>query len=222
MELRREDKHYINGLNEQVDIENTYLFPLLKSSDIFHNRVLQTQRWLLTPQDSIGKDTTPIKDSAPKTWDYLNRYKELLDKRASSIYLNNPPFSIFGVGSYSFTSWKVAISGFYKDIHFRFIEPIEGKPVVFDDTCYFLPAFSKEEAILYFLLLSHPLVVKVIDLLIYREAKRPVTKQLLQQVDLYQVCNQIEFEFIREKLSTFDKSINVPKLKNIFLQMSRK
>lgn len=221
MEIKAKNDHYINGFNEKVDLEEIYLFPLLKSSDIFHNRVSHTQRWLITPQDTIGKDTNPIKDSAPKTWAYLNQYKEILDKRASSIYLNKPRFSIFGVGPYTFSSWKVAISGFYKQPIFRLIGPIDEKPVVFDDTCYFLPASSKEEAILLFLFLDHPIVSKILDLFIYREAKRPITKNLLQQVNLHKLAKEINEDYIKGKISSLNMSFDGLKVKDLHLKMYR-
>ena len=76
----------------------------------------------------------------------LNRHGALLGKRGSVIYKNKPLFSIFGVGPYSFAPWKVAISGFYKKLHFVKVGPVDGRPVVFDDTINFLPCWSEEEA----------------------------------------------------------------------------
>ena len=58
-----------------------------------------------------------------------------------------PRFSVFGIGEYSFAQWKVAISGFYKSLDFRVVAPCEGRPVVLDDTCYFLPFRSEKEAV---------------------------------------------------------------------------
>jgi len=101
---------------------------------------------MLVTQQFVGEDTNCIRAKAPKTWDYLKRHAALFDKRGSIIYKNKPAFSVFGVGPYSFAPWKVAISGFYKTLHFVKIGPVEGRPVVFDDTIYFLPCWSEEEA----------------------------------------------------------------------------
>ncbi len=78
------------------------------------------------------------------TWQYLE--KTVLENRKSSIYRNKPRFSIFGVGEYTFSDWKVAISGFYKKLKFHVIGPIDGKPAVFDRTIYFLSLKTKDEA----------------------------------------------------------------------------
>ena len=58
----------------------------------------------------------------------------------------DPKFSVFGVGPYSFAPWKVAISGFYKRFDFRVVSPVDERPVVLDDTSYFLPCKSQEDA----------------------------------------------------------------------------
>ena len=65
-----------------------------------------------------------------------------LDRRASAVYRNQPRFSIFGVGPYTFCKWKVMVSGFYKSWRFVAVGPVENRPVLCDDTCYFLPCRS--------------------------------------------------------------------------------
>ncbi|MBK8934691.1 MAG: hypothetical protein IPM76_20715 [Chloroflexi bacterium] len=98
------------------------------------------------PQQEVGENTRAIQTTAPKTWAYLQDHAELLDSRKSAIYRHRPRFSIFGVGDYSFAPWKVAISGLYKQLEFVAIGPHDDKPVVLDDTCYFLPCYSQKEA----------------------------------------------------------------------------
>jgi len=65
---------------------------------------------------------------APKTWEYLTKYSDLLDKRGSSIYKDKPRFSIFGVGDYTFGNWKIAIPALYKKLEFSVIGPYQNKP----------------------------------------------------------------------------------------------
>ncbi len=207
MELFKEGKTFRNGYNEIVDIESEFLFPLLKSSDIAHGRVKSSSRVLIVTQKKIGADTSVIQSSAPKLWAYLNRYRKQFDKRASSIYKNKPPFSIFGIGPYTFSLWKIAISGFHKKLHFRLIDPINDKPVVFDDTCYFLPAFNKEEALVWFSLLTHPISIKYYNSLIYWKAKRPITKYILQQLNFQKLFLDVGEEYIRTRISEFVPSL---------------
>ena len=139
MELRpRGCNDFENGLGKVVKLEPTYLYSMLKSSELMKPCPIPS-RYMLVTQRRIGEDTSRIKRKAPLTWRYLKTHAYFLDRRASLIYRNRPRFSIFGVGAYSFAPWKIAISGFYKRFEFRCIGPFDDKPVVLDDTCYFLP-----------------------------------------------------------------------------------
>ncbi|MHA2335109.1 MAG: methyltransferase domain-containing protein [Candidatus Hodarchaeales archaeon] len=191
MELKKRNGVYYNGFNEIVSIEDSYLYPMLKSSDLANNRIDKLDKWMLVTQKSIGEDTSSIKDKAPRTWEYLEKYGDILAKRASSVYKNQPPYSIFGIGPYAFSRWKVAISGFYKKIDFRLVHPLGGKPVVLDDTCYFLPCESLEEATVLFIALNHPIAKEFYKSYIFWDAKRPITKKILQKLDLGKLMLEI-------------------------------
>jgi hypothetical protein len=190
MELRRVDGGYRNGLGETVQLEETYLFPMLKSSEVARPEPTPT-RWMLVPQRTIGEDTATIEQAAPLTWAYLSAHAERLEARASSIYRKRPRFSIFGVGPYSFAPFKVAISGFYKTLEFRCVGPVEGKPVVLDDTCYFLPCRSREDAETVAALLRSPPAQGLFRAFIFWDAKRPITAQLLSRLDLGKLATEI-------------------------------
>lgn len=184
MELRKEEGVLLNGFDEQVDIEADYLFPLLKSSDLSKESVPDPRRWVIVTQRRVGEDTSQIQHKAPKTWTYLERYSELLDGRKSSIYVGRTRFAVFGIGDYSFASWKVAISGFYKSLSFQVVCPCEGKPVMLDDTCYSLPFDSFEEAKHVADLLNSPTAQTFLSSLVFWDAKRPVTVDLLNSLDI--------------------------------------
>jgi len=62
--------------------------------------------------------------------------------------------SIFGVGDYSFSPWKIAISGMYKSLRFVKVGPFQAQPVVFDDTTNFIPCPSETAATLLLSLLE--------------------------------------------------------------------
>jgi hypothetical protein len=113
------------------------LFPLLKGSDIGSNKEWRSKFALVT-QRSIGEETKSIQYAAPKTWKYLRDHADRLDARSSGIYARNPRFSIFGVGDYAFRLWRIAICGLYKKLEFRLVSPMDGRPVMFDDTVYYL------------------------------------------------------------------------------------
>lgn len=183
MELQKVGEQWINGLGETVRIETTFLYPLLKGSDIAHHRVESTNRYLIVPQKKIGEATHLIKTLAPKTWEYLHSHLRYFERRKSKIYKNSPPFSIFGVGDYTFAPYKVAICGLYKRLDFRLVRPIEGKPVVFDDTVYFVSFHSEEEALKAIDFLSSPAVQEFYSALIFWDEKRPIKSSLLNSLN---------------------------------------
>jgi methylase of polypeptide subunit release factors len=183
MELMKTPVGYQNGLGETVTIEDTFLFPLLKSSDIGNGRI-HCRAAMVVTQKAVGEDTSQIGEKAPKTWRYLKRHAALLGKRGSVIYKNKPEFSIFGVGPYSFAPWKIAISGFYKRLQFVKIGPAGGKPVVFDDTVNFVPCWSEGEADFIESLLRSEPAQAFFNSMIHWDEKRPVTVEILKRLSI--------------------------------------
>jgi len=181
-DLQLHNGNFINGLGEFVGIERGFIFPLLKSSDLARNR--EPHRWMIVPQRMMGEDPNHLQHDAPETWSYLMDHAIVLDKRASVIYKKRPRFSIFGVGPYSFAPWKVAISGLYKKIHFVQVPPFQDRPVVLDDTCYFFPCRSREECELLHTLVQSDPAQEFWTNFIFWDAKRPITAQLLNLLDL--------------------------------------
>src|SRR3989344_5635766 len=57
MELRLVGKNrYQNGLGEVVELEQEYIYPLVKSSDLFNER--EPSRWVIVTQKKVGDDTS--------------------------------------------------------------------------------------------------------------------------------------------------------------------
>lgn len=194
MELREIDGQYRNRLGETVSLECDYLYPMLKSSDLARPGEIRPSRYMLVPQRFVGESTEPIEQRAPQTWQYLASRAAYFERRASSIYRNRPPFSIFGVGEYSFTPWKVAVSGFYKTLCFRAVGPSSGKPVVFDDTCYFLPCQSPAEAAATVDMLNSQVAREFFSASVFWDAKRPITAELLQRLDLAALARELGWD----------------------------
>lgn len=183
IELNFNGDRYINGFGEIVNIENDYIYPLLKSSDLSNNR-LTPHRFMIITQKKTGDDTQYLKYQAPKTWDYLEKYAPILDRRKSIIYKKRPRFSLFGIGDYSFTPWKVAISGFYKNIIFSPIGNLNKKPIMVDDTCYFISCYSKQESELLAKLLNSQPCQRFLKSLIFFDSKRPININILKRINL--------------------------------------
>ncbi len=183
MEFTKDKGVYVNGLGERYVLEEDRMFPLLKSSDLANGRLRPT-RYVLLTQHRVTDDTLEIERALPKTWRYLLDHAKQLDKRGSSIYANRPRFSVFGVGDYSFSPAKVAISGLYKNLKFQPLDRAEGKPIVVDDTCYFIPCASKSEADFFASLLNSEIAQRFIASVVFMDAKRPVTIDVLKRLDL--------------------------------------
>ena len=194
MELSKESDRYKNGFGELIDVESDFVYPLLKSSDIANGN-LEPRRWVLVTQKAVKEDTSKIAELAPKTWNYLLSKAEYLDNRGSSIYKNRPRFSIFGVGDYSFAPWKVAISGFYKKLDFKVIGNCENKPIVLDDTCYFLPFEIEADARKVCDLLNSEIGREFFESYIFWDAKRPITVEILQKLNI------AKFQMFTENIS---------------------
>jgi hypothetical protein len=184
MELRKEGSRYRNGLGELVELEDDFLYPMLKGSELANGRVQRPRRWMIVPQKAVGDDTAFLRVQAPKTWRYLQEHGEALDRRASSIYRKRPRFAVFGVGPYSFSPWKVAIAGLYKKLHFTVVGSVAGKPIVLDDTCAFVACESEEEAAFLAGLLGSPAAQEFLSSLVFWDAKRPVTIELLRRLNV--------------------------------------
>jgi hypothetical protein len=188
MELKVEGKQQRNGLGEVVDLEPDHLYPMLKSSEVAKDPVPAPRRVMIVTQKTVGESTDAIPD---RTRAYLERHAALLDGRRSTIYRDKPRFSVFGVGPYSFLPWKVAISGFYKSFRFSVVGPCGNKPIVFDDTVYFLSFSSSTEALLVAQILNSDPAQSYLRSLVFWDAKRPVTTDLLRHLSIQAVADAL-------------------------------
>ncbi len=182
-EFTREGDRYKNGLGELCDLEEDFLFPLFKTSDVARGYAKEP-RFVLVTQKSVKENTDSIAINAPKTWAYLEKHGAILDARGSSIYKDRSRFAIFGVGDYSFTPWKLAISGLYKKLHFTPLGPIGRKPVMVDDATYFLPVETEKEAKKLETVFNGMEAKNFFLSHIFWDAKRPVTAALLNRLDI--------------------------------------
>jgi hypothetical protein len=192
MELRCDHQGNLhNKSDETVMVEPDYIYPLLKSSDLFNDASLHPHRAVVVPQTRPGENTWALKEAAPRLWSYLTTHMDIFSRRKSSIYQGQPPFTIFGIGPYSFALYKAGISGLHKTPRFRAIGPVDGLPVMLDDTCYFIACNSAEQTAFLTALLNDPLCLEFIQAVAFQDAKRPITKSLLQRIDLKALYSKV-------------------------------
>lgn len=205
MELDKVNGHFVNGLNEEVKLEDGLVYGILKSSDLKNTVINETRKFTIVTQKKIGQETKYIKNEYPKTYQYLTEHQANFDARKSSIYNNKPLFSIFGIGDYSFKPFKVAISGLYKTFHFTLILPQDNKPVMLDDTCYLIGFDKIEFAVYALILLNSNTTVQFLQSVTFPDAKRTFTKDVLMRIDILKLSKQIDKTDLQTELATLNE-----------------
>jgi len=198
MVLKITEDGLLNGLQEYVNFEEDFLYPFIKGSDLIKNQVIKTtNNKIIITQTSPQDDTIYIKENYPILWDYLVSHAQYLDRRKSIIYKKRARFSIFGIGDYAFKPYKVAISGLYKEPQFSLIFPGDSKPMMLDDTCYYLSFDSFNSAFFTWLLLNKDEVKQFLSSIVFLDSKRPYTKEILMRIDLSKLASRTSFDEIR-------------------------
>ncbi len=205
MELDKVNGHYVNGLNEEVKLEDGLVYGFLKSSDLKNTVISQTRKFTIVTQKKVGQETKYIKSEYPKTYQYLTKHQTNFDARKSSIYNNKPLFSIFGIGDYSFKPYKVAISGLYKTFHFTLILPQGNKPVMLDDTCYLIGFDNIEFAVYALILLNSDTAMQFLKSVTFADAKRTFTKDVLMRIDLLELAKNINKHDLKTELNRLNE-----------------
>jgi len=200
MELERKNGYYRNNKDETVDIENDLIYCLLKSSDLKESTIDTSRKYTIITQKKIGQETKYIKEQYPKTFNYLSSNIEYFNKRKSSIYKGKPKFSIFGIGDYSFKPFKVAISGMYKTTKFVLVKSNNSKPIMLDDTCYFVGFDTLIDAQITQFLLNKEVTQAFINSIVFLDAKRMITKDILMRIDLFEIIKNTKFSELQTEI----------------------
>jgi len=205
MELEKNNGYYINGLNQEFLIEHDLVYGLLKSSDLKLTQTNLYRKLTIVTQKKIGQETSYIQRDFPQTYVYLDKNGAYFDKRKSSIYIGKPRFSIFGVGDYSFMPYKVAISGMYKSTHFTLVSPADGKPLMLDDTCYFIGFQEERFAKIAWFLLNQKQAQQFLKAIIFPDSKRSITKDVLMRIDFAKLYKLFDFKSVEQCLDISQK-----------------
>lgn len=209
MELRITDGNITNKLGERVNIEKDYVFPFVKSSNSRKYIIDETEMAIPMTQRKIGEETAHLQDDAPLFWGYLQRHSEFFKARKSKIYKNAPDYALFGVGDYSYAPYKVSVSGFYKQPIFSLAKG--KKPIMFDDTCYFIPFKRESDAKTCMLLLNSPLVQEYYSCIAFLDNKRPFSKKVLSSINLANALDLVGLEGLNQTAKCLKVNLNVSK-----------
>lgn len=223
MELEKLNGHFVNNLSEEVKLEEDLVYGFLKSSDLKNTVIKNTRKYTIVTQTKVGQETSYIQHLYPETYAYLKKHISSFQSRKSSIYKGKPPFSIFGIGDYSFKPFKVAISGLYKTYHFTLVLPQNNKPVMLDDTCYFIGFDKIEYAVYAIILLNSETTEEFLKSITFSDAKRVFTKDLLMRLDLLKLTSLISQQKVDEQIiflnKKYDLNINLSMWENFINEM---
>jgi len=218
MELDYINGTFVNKNGESVNIEEDRIFPLVKSSHFKSPIINSFKKFVIVTQDKPKQNTEYIQRDFPLTWEYLNSHIEDFNKRKSIIYKSSPPFSMFGIGEYSFAPYKVGLSGFYKKPLFCLL--YGEKPVMTDDTAYFLGFDDYDIAYSVMILLNSAKVQEFLSSIAFLDNKRPYTIKLLSRIDFNKCIKKVSFTHLSETeellgLKKYITELKFEKFKNL-------
>lgn len=105
---------------------------------------------------------------------------------------------MFGVGSYSYSRYKVGVSGFYKQPLSSVLYSEDDKPVMTDDTSYFISFDRYDYAYIAMLLLNSEKVRYFLESIAFLDAKRPYTKKVLERIDFAKITSSVTYGELAE------------------------
>ncbi|MCD6594100.1 methyltransferase [bacterium] len=229
MELRVfGENSFRNGLGEVVTLKNKELiYPFLKGSQLRKPVISETNKRIIITQSYPAENTEHIRFDYPEVWNYLSKHSDLLSKRKSSIYKGKSKFSIFGIGEYSFKPYKIAISALYEKPRFSLVLPFINKPVMLDDTCYFISFDNLDIAVYTWILLHSDDVYNLLSSIVFTDSKRPYTKEILMRIDLNKLVKEVSFDNLCDIYMTrlrefFSYDLNEIEYKNFIKTIKRK
>lgn len=140
-----------------IKIESALVYPAVRGSDI--------RRWhaaseicVVMPHDPLlrkGYSEQWLRDSFPKTYAYLLRFKDVLRSRGSqalqALAKKSSFYAMYGIGPYTLSPQKVIWQRQANDLHAAVVGPISraglgSKPVIPTDTTAMIPASTAQEA----------------------------------------------------------------------------
>ncbi len=149
----------------QFQIEPDLLYPIVRGRDV--------QRWYSTPTSVVlmvqdpetrhGYDEGWLKKKYPLTFDYLSRFRSVLESRAAykkyHAESGHPFYSMFNISAETFAPFKVAWRRMGNDLRATLLDqytfqPLKEKLVIPSDTVTMVPFQNKDEALYLLALLN--------------------------------------------------------------------
>ncbi|QCC47546.1 type I restriction endonuclease subunit M [Halobellus limi] len=136
---------------ERHGLEPDHVYPYLKSKHIVKYGLFGHDLQLV-PQRRVNEDNEDeLRTETPATFAYLDAHRDRLRDRGSSWFDDGPFYSLFGVGPYTWSEYKIVWCRLGFKPHFAVVstvsDPVVGeKPVVPGDHCMFVATDEEREA----------------------------------------------------------------------------
>ena len=162
MHLSRLPQDVVNLLvNGKWELEKDLLYPLIRYSNVWRWYLYlespKERTYFLMVQDPIkrkGISESKLSSKYPLTYNYLCSFKEVLKKRSAyKRYYNEqaPFYSIFDVGTYTFSDYKVVMNRMGDELRCAVVQAINDpylgkRPILPENVLTFIPVSSGDEA----------------------------------------------------------------------------
>ena len=135
----------------ETRMESALVYPLLRARDVDRWHAEPSAHIIVSqdPEKRTGYDIKWMQKNLPLTSGYFERFREQLSNRSGyKKYLQGEPYySMYNVGKYTFSPFKVAWRGeVAPTLIASVVGLVESKPVVPDQTSYFVPFENRVEA----------------------------------------------------------------------------
>lgn len=143
-------------------VEKDLVYPLIRGRDVQRWYVELVNKYIIVPHHKDGKPFKEsfIKVNYPRTYSYLNSFKQELENRSVHKLWGkgNPFYSLYGIGEYTFKPYKVvwkriagAITGKATSFAAAVVEPyndkiLGNKVVIADDSTIIVSTDDRDEA----------------------------------------------------------------------------
>jgi hypothetical protein len=132
----------------QTHIEETFLRPVLRGRDVRHG-CARPVLWALLVQDPVRRQPIAepeLRARAPRTYAYLNGFREILSSRGSRVVRELAErtafYAQYGVGEYTLAPHQVVWNRMGRELRVA----VSGAPVLATDTCCLIACDSTAEA----------------------------------------------------------------------------
>lgn len=207
----------------EATIERDLVYPLVKSRNI-EKWKLKDYIYALVPQKKTTDDNeAELKTRYPDTWEYLKKYKIVLEQGRKSVWFKGKPFyKIYGLGKYSWAPFKVMwVRMGYKPkfvVINRTLDTFLGTKLILPgEVCAFVSERDKngdfiteDEAHYICAVLNSKAILAALDT-ITQKGKSGLPKSIIDQIQLVKYNKSNE---LHKKLSELSKKAHLAARKN--------